>query len=281
MQTIIQDSQGDLGEELEARGLAGRIYKQIYVNRNDAHSVSNQAILARALNEYLYAYELNPYEYLWHGINVVALADRARRDGLPVVGRARSVTFANEILETLRYREAREAKLRRSLNAWDLATRMEVYIALGLNETNEDHRDEYFTEAQRNALDYIHDKDADAFEIASTIRQLVEVWQLDDKTPPGDLLLPILNAGYLKKQGSAMERNPNKVEFEAACVADAATDSKPTSGPIRCRRSSGTRKDWTSVIQSPVWKSATAKDMVQAGWSRLVTSSLARVVFCC
>jgi len=221
LQSIIQDPQGDLGEELEARGLTGRIYKQLYVNRNDPHSTSNQAILARALNEYLFAYELNPYEYLWHGINVVALADRARRDGLPVVGRAHSVNLANEILTTLAYREDRRKEAKRPLDAWDIATRIEAYVALGLNEKTEDARTKYFVDAQREALNYIHSEYADAFEIGSTIRQFTEVWQLDDKTPPGDLLLPILNSGYLKKQGSVMERNQTKVEDEAERVADA------------------------------------------------------------
>jgi Trypsin-like peptidase domain/MAP3K TRAFs-binding domain len=224
LQTIIQDAQGDPGEELEARGLTGRIYKQLYVNRNDGHSAANQAIMARAVNEYLFAYQLNPYEYLWHGINVVALADRARRDGLPVVGRAHAVDLANDILTTLTYRENRRKASQNQLDAWDLATRIEVYLALGLNETDKGKREAHFTQAQRDALDYINDprkNAADAFEISSTIRQLTEVWQLNDKTPPGDVLLPILNAGYLRKQGSTLERQSQDVKQEAAQVAEA------------------------------------------------------------
>ena len=221
LQSIVRESQGDLFEELEARGLTGRIYKQLYVKRNDAHSPSGQAILTRALNEYLYAYELNPYQYLWQGINVVALADRARRDGLPSVGRAHAMALANEILTTLTYREDRRKQANRSLDAWDTAIRVEAYVALGLNETNEALREKYFIEAQRDALSYIHSEDADAFEIAATIRQFTEIWQLDDKTPPGNLLLPILNAGYLKKQGSAIERDPERVDDETASVAEA------------------------------------------------------------
>ena len=221
LQSIIQDSQGDLGEELEARGLTGRIYKQLYVNKNDPHSTANQAILARALNEYYHAYELNPYQYLWHGINVVALADRARRDGLPIVGRAHAVALANEILATLTYRAGGTKGSKQTLNAWDMATRMEANVALGLNEKTESGRKKYFKKAHADALDYVESDDADAFEIASTIRQFTEVWQLDDKTPPGNYLLPILNAGYLKKQGSAIERNPKKVELEAARVGEA------------------------------------------------------------
>src|SRR5712692_567316 len=78
LQTIIQDPMGIKGEELEARGLTGRIYKQIYVNNNDPRSQRNRDNLERALKEYLYVYRLAPQDNLWHGINVVALSDRAR-----------------------------------------------------------------------------------------------------------------------------------------------------------------------------------------------------------
>ena len=47
-------------EELEARGLTGRIYKQLYINYNDPTSERNRANFERALNEYLYVYRLDP-----------------------------------------------------------------------------------------------------------------------------------------------------------------------------------------------------------------------------
>jgi hypothetical protein len=53
LQSIIQDSQGDVGEEMEARGLMGRIYKQLYVNPYERNILPNRAYLERALNEYL------------------------------------------------------------------------------------------------------------------------------------------------------------------------------------------------------------------------------------
>ena len=42
--------------------------------------------------------------------------------------------------------------------------------------------------------------DADAFELNSTIRQLTEVWQLNDQEPPGNHLLPILKAAAEKEK---------------------------------------------------------------------------------
>src|SRR6185295_13485833 len=74
LQSIINDAKDNKTEEMEARGLVGRIYKQIYVNNNDPVSPANRANLERAINEYLYVYRLNPKEYWWHGVNTIALA---------------------------------------------------------------------------------------------------------------------------------------------------------------------------------------------------------------
>src|SRR5207253_2980907 len=64
LQSIIQEPQGIKSEDLEAGGLTGRIYKQIYVNNNDATSPRNRANLERSLKEYLLVYRKNPQK-LW------------------------------------------------------------------------------------------------------------------------------------------------------------------------------------------------------------------------
>ncbi|MGH9941902.1 MAG: serine protease [Pyrinomonadaceae bacterium] len=219
LQSIIKGAHSDIAEELEARGLTGRIYKQIYVNNNDPISARNRANLARAVSEYLHVYRLNPYEYLWHGINVVALAERARRDGLPPAGHPDAAALARDILATLADRESKSST--GSLPAWDVATRLEAYVALGLQEKTKKGKQEHFKKAEEVALGYIACDDADAFEIASTLRQFEEVWQLNDQESPGDHLLPILKAGYLRKQGASMEKPSGTIESEAAVVGKA------------------------------------------------------------
>jgi Trypsin-like peptidase domain/MAP3K TRAFs-binding domain len=210
LQSVIQDAQGIKGEELEARGLTGRIYKQIYVNNNDPKSLRNRANLERALSEYLYVYRLNPQEYLWHGINVVALLKRAERDQVPLSGLPDAPSLARDILATL---DERERQATGDLPAYDLATVMESHVALG------EHK-----EATDAALRYIDSIDADAFEIYSTLRQLTEVWQLKDHEPPGNLLLPILTAGHLRKEGATSVLDPKKVMESAASVGAVVTD---------------------------------------------------------
>ena len=219
LQSIIQDAQGIKGEELEARGLTGRIYKQIYVNNKDPKSQRNRANLERALSEYLYVYRLNPQEYLWHGINVVALLKRAERDQVPLSGLPDAPSLAQDILATL---EEREKQATGAIPAYDRATELESYVALGQHE-----------QAADAALRYIDSNDADAFEIYSTIRQLTEVWQLNDHEPPGNRLLPILVAGHLRKEGATSALDPKKVMQSAASVGAAMTDLEAIFGTDR------------------------------------------------
>ena len=219
LQSVIQDSQGIKAEEFEARGLMARIYKQLYVNTHDPHSPKNRANLERTLHEYLDVYRLAPQDHLWHGINVVALADRARRDDFPLAGLPDASSLAQEILAALSERERQGPD---PLRAWDVATRLEAYVALGR------HKD-----AADTALTYISSSGADAFEINSTLRQLTQLWQLNDREPPGNHLLPILQAGHLKKRGAAIERNPTQVRAEAAAVGTAVTELEAIFGPER------------------------------------------------
>lgn len=213
LQSIIQDPQKPVGEEMEARGLTGRIYKQLYVNNNDPDSPVNRTNLERALNEYLHVYRLDPEEYLWHGINSVALIARARRDNVPLTGLPDDQVLAREILHTLAHREQEATE---DIPAWDIATALEAYVALGEHE-----------KAVGEASRYLYSPGADAFELGSTIRQLIEVWQLSEQEPPGSLLLPICKAGYLRKEGAShFEKDPKKIAAEAAAAGRAVESLK-------------------------------------------------------
>ena len=206
LQSIVQDPQGIKGEELEARGLIGRIYKQLFINLNDLHPARKLANIERALQEYYKVYLLDD-NYLWHGINVVALSDRARREGITLAEWPEAAALAQEILGTLKKREEEATD---PLPAWDVATELEALVALG------QHKD-----AADAAFRYVAHKNVDSFEIASTLRQLTEVWQLNDNELPGKHVLPILKAGLLKKQGAAITNDPQQIKHEIAAVEEA------------------------------------------------------------
>jgi hypothetical protein len=128
-------------------------------------------------------------------------------------------SLAQEILATL---DEKERQSNVDLPAYDVATALEAYVALGR-----------YQDAADAALRYVEQIDADAFEINSTLRQLIEVWQLNYREPPGNHLLPILKAGHLHKEGAAAERDPKEVMEEAACVGDAVKDLEAIFGNTR------------------------------------------------
>lgn len=193
----------DAVELKEAHGLLGRIYKQLYVN--NPTSPSN---LQRAIKEYCETYNLDPKENLWHGINVVACLLRAQRDNQQVGEWPDPLVLARDILEVLDDRERVS-----ELPVWDLATMIEAYVAV-----------REYQKATSTALRYISHPDADAFELRSTLRQLTEVWQLNEKHAPGKHLLPILRAGHLRKEGSTAQGDFKDVIAEAIATAEAVKD---------------------------------------------------------
>ena len=199
LQTIKHDPDASPGEKFEARGLIGRIYKQRYLDY--AASPISQTLLVRAINEYGSVYKLDP-QNVWHGINLVALIARARRDKRSLELPDEN-TFAKEILATI---EQRERDATEPLPAWDVAIRLEANLALNR-----------YREAIEAASEYIHSFGTDSFEIGSTLRQLTEIWQLDNLKPPGSDILPTLQSAYLRRQGASLELNTSVIK-EAATV---------------------------------------------------------------
>lgn len=206
LQSVVQEAPENSLDNREARGLIGRIYKQLYVNNQDPVSAANRSNLEHALKEYLYVYRLNPLESWWHGINAVALLARAKRDGFPMAGLPESEDLAKEILSAIESKEQNSAD---PLPTWDLATRVEAYVAIGDVE-----------KAARSARRYVESRGADAFEIFSTLRQFEEVWQLNETDPPGNLLLPVLRTAHLERAGAMSKGDPKELKAEAEALAD-------------------------------------------------------------
>lgn len=218
LKSIIEDPLRIEAEVAEAKGLTGRIYKQYYVN--DPKSPVAPRYLQRAIDAYWDVYKQNTAEYLWHGINVVACVARAKRDGLALEGMPDELAVAREILSSLEMKETESAV---ELPAWDEATRMEAYIALG-----------QFEDADGAALRYVDSAYTDAFELNSTIRQLIEIWQLNYNQSPGNHVLPILKAAHLSKQGGGFsDGDLTKVKKEAVAVGKAAIDLEQVFGADR------------------------------------------------
>ena len=85
-------------------------------------------------------------------------------------------------------------------NAWRIGTELEAHIAL--NDS---------VSAADAAVRYTAAEHADAFEIASTLRQLIEVWELTSDAPPGSQVLPLLRAALLAREGGGFRLEPQEV----------------------------------------------------------------------
>lgn len=187
LQSILVEQPGSPFERTEARGLLGRIYKQLYVNPGDGLPAGNAPYLQRSVEEYSNAYQRNADANYWPGINLAALVARGRRDGIDLDQFPGPSSIAKEVLAAL---EKRAEEATAAIPAWEIASTMEALVALS-------RPDEAFSKAN----EYIRCQDADAFELASTLRQLEEVWRLTADQAPGARLLPLLRSAQLKREG--------------------------------------------------------------------------------
>ncbi len=168
----------------EAWGLIGRVHKQFYVSSVRSSAGPRIESMNSALAAYAHGWERS--RETWHGINLVALLARARRDGLKPESPWDDGMLAREILARIEERmDDGKADL------WDYATAMEASLALDDAPT-----------AIAMAETYVRTGLAagrDEFEFASTLRQLKEIWELDPDGPAGAAILPMLEAVVLDR----------------------------------------------------------------------------------
>jgi hypothetical protein len=165
-------------EGSEIRGLIGRAYKQMFVEAGDAEN------LRSAISAYRFDWERRQGDHRWHGINLVSLFSRAKRDGIAIDNALDATLIAQQIHDDIEEQGA--------TGIWDYATSLEAAIA------QQDER-AILTSAKK----YIQHPDADAFELASTLRQLKEIWSLEG-TDIGNKLLPVLEYAVLQREGGSV-----------------------------------------------------------------------------
>lgn len=203
LRELAADPATEPAEAAEARGLMGRAYKQWYV-QNSGSARRHMEVLRKAADAYYDTYMTAPDDHLWHGINVAALLARARRDGRTMAGFPGFREVAGRVLARV------DAKATAAIaEAWDFATAAEACVALDRPQ-----------DAAAWARRYAAAPATDAFEIASTLRQLKEVWLLNPEDEPGSLLIPFLEAELLKREGGT-------VSFDARDLGELASAAAP------------------------------------------------------
>ena len=198
---VIRRAADDPNEDSEARGLMGRVNKQIYVDARGRPSDLARGALFQAITCYREVYDKDPYKNLWHGVNLLALMHRARADGITVTGLSDSGALANAIIEAVRNPQGR------AVGAWDYGSAAEACIALG-----------DWDAATRWLEQYVADQATDRFALAGTLRQLTEVWRFTAETPEAGQLVVALRGALLKSRDGRLELTPSQLQHTAAAL---------------------------------------------------------------
>jgi len=194
----------------ENQGILGRAYKQLYVRTGYSRTDRAVAFLSKGIAYYLRIYKSDPGQRTWHGVNAVALLALARRSSIDLSSLGNENDLASEILACIE-----QKRMEDTADAWDYATAAECCLAL--ND---------FTEALRWLAGYSSHSGCDAFELASTLRQFEQVWQLNLDSQSGQLLLPILRAELLRRSGGQFDIDPEDIRKELAVAGTVDTQYK-------------------------------------------------------
>ena len=192
LQPLLKRLAKDDPESAEAAGLLGRAFKQIYFDAADKSEAYARDALKQAIAAYRAPFEAsgNP----WHGINLVALLERARTTGLRTPAGLDAAAIAAALIATL------DATPPERRDAWHLATRAEA--ALGLRD---------WTRIEDSVRQYVSAPQTQAFHIASTLRQFTQIWDLESD-PRGRTLVDILRARLMQLQGAELRVSPAELQ---------------------------------------------------------------------
>lgn len=199
------------GDDLsEVQGLLGRAHKQIYVDYVTEKSCAPRFVgqMEEAIRHYGSAYDrAHPAANFWHAGNLLALQHRAIRDELAIGSPADMRATAQRLIAAL------EPQAEVDKNPpWSWATLGEAHLAL----RQYDKATECFGRFAQ------HPNGVDAFALASTIRQLEQVWQLEAGHSDSGPILAGLKAIMAEKHTGMLTLT--KAEREAIRNTDETED---------------------------------------------------------
>ena len=187
----------NLGDERnEVLGLIGRVTKQAYVDGGPPSLERQQERLRQSIRVYHEVYGRDPSHY-WHGINAVALLYRARLDNISTAGLPALESLAGDVLGQA---------LSDPASYWSLATAMEASVGLGDLEGALQYAQRAVAHAETEG------SESGAFHIASTLRQLTEVWDLDrDDGGLRQEIVDLMASALLQQEHGAFELSAKEV----------------------------------------------------------------------
>jgi hypothetical protein len=183
-------------EFAEAMGLIGRANKQIFFDAGDKAEPSARAALERAIAAYRIPFEESPKKNTWHGVNLVALLNRARRLGLQIAPDLSLKQVAQRVVTEL----AATPEGKRDSD-WYLPTVAEASLGLG-----------DWDAVERNVRAYAASDQVQPFQIESTLRQFTQVWDIETLDERGRGLVATLRARLLQLNGGEIKATPEEMQ---------------------------------------------------------------------
>jgi hypothetical protein len=195
LRPLAQRLQRQHPERAEVTGLLGRAYKQIFFDVGDKTSEGAVVAIKNAIEAYRRPFE-EDVRNTWHGVNLVALLTRARRLGLRVARDLSPAAVASQVIDALN--DTPDDKR----DEWFLPTLAEASLGLGDWDAVERHVRTYADVSNANTK---------AFQIASTLRQFTEVWDLEHVDDRGRALVDMLRARLAEMPDGTVELTPDQV----------------------------------------------------------------------
>jgi hypothetical protein len=179
-------------EWTEASGLLGRAWKQIYFDAGDKSDAFARDALKKAIAAYRGPFEASGSP--WHGVNLVALLERARATGLRLPAGLDGAAVAQRVVAAL------QATPPAQRDAWHLAMLAEA--SLGLRDWNG---------IEGQVRQYVSAPQTQAFHVAGTLRQFTQIWDLE-ADPRGRPLVDLLRARLMQLQGAELVLAPGELQ---------------------------------------------------------------------
>jgi hypothetical protein len=182
----------DHPEQDELFGLRGRCFKDMYIASEAPGFERNRRLLRMAIESYKSGYEFDRVANRWLGINLAALADRARRDGVPLDEPVDPVELADQVLSQI------EPQPVEQLEPWDFATAAEACVAKG------------DLDGAGTWLSRYVESDVGSFELTGTLRQLETVWQEGSSARFSEMLDLLRSAILSRQDGGSVVLEPQR-----------------------------------------------------------------------
>jgi V8-like Glu-specific endopeptidase len=179
---------------IEAKGLLGRSWKQTFFDAADKSGGHAKEAISNSLKEYKAGYDAEPDGSGWAAVNLLALADFARRYGIAIAADIEARALALKVLTALDRTPIGKR------DNWYHATRAEAYLAMGDLDAVEMHIGAF-----------VRDTKTTAFALGGTLRQFTELWQLDQQGERGHGIVEALRAALLAKEGGRLEMSSDQV----------------------------------------------------------------------